>query len=206
MLTLYLVRHGQTTFNTRGLMQGWCDSPLTAEGVVEVRRTAEQLKDRRFVAAYSSTSERAMDTAALITERHPGLATVTDKDLRELSFGELEATPVEEAWHDVHPVRFFTELLTGVSPGLPGGEGSAEYLPRVRRAFARIVDAHEDGEVLVVSHGVTLMAYLRLLGIEPSGFLPLANASVSVVEIGEDGSIEVPVVGALDLPRASSSV
>ena len=30
---LYLVRHGQTLFNRRDLIQGWCDSPLTGEGL-----------------------------------------------------------------------------------------------------------------------------------------------------------------------------
>lgn len=30
MKTLYLVRHGQTLFNARHKIQGWCDSPLTS--------------------------------------------------------------------------------------------------------------------------------------------------------------------------------
>lgn len=30
--TLYLMRHGQTLFNKRHLIQGWCDSPLTDFG------------------------------------------------------------------------------------------------------------------------------------------------------------------------------
>ncbi len=29
MKTLYMMRHGQTLFNQKRLMQGWCDSPLT---------------------------------------------------------------------------------------------------------------------------------------------------------------------------------
>jgi broad specificity phosphatase PhoE len=55
-LTLFLVRHGETLFNRRGLMQGWVDSPLTEAGVEQARHAAEQLRDRPLVAAYSSTS------------------------------------------------------------------------------------------------------------------------------------------------------
>lgn len=32
MKDLYIMRHGQTLFNVRGKIQGWCDSPLTEEG------------------------------------------------------------------------------------------------------------------------------------------------------------------------------
>lgn len=30
---LYLMRHGQTLFNCQNKIQGWCDSPLTEEGI-----------------------------------------------------------------------------------------------------------------------------------------------------------------------------
>lgn len=33
MKTLYLVRHGQTLFNARHKIQGWCDFPLTQTGI-----------------------------------------------------------------------------------------------------------------------------------------------------------------------------
>ena len=38
-VTFYVVRHGQTLFNVMGKVQGWCDTPLTDEGV----RAAEAL-------------------------------------------------------------------------------------------------------------------------------------------------------------------
>ena len=32
---LYLMRHGQTQFNVRRKIQGWCDSPLTKQGIAQ---------------------------------------------------------------------------------------------------------------------------------------------------------------------------
>ena len=57
-VTFYVVRHGQTLFNVMGKVQGWCDTPLTEDGV----RGAEKLAEVDFVAAYASDSGRAEQT------------------------------------------------------------------------------------------------------------------------------------------------
>ena len=57
MQELYFVRHGQTLFNVQDKVQGWCDSPLTNEGVEVAKRLGEALKDVHFDALYSSISE-----------------------------------------------------------------------------------------------------------------------------------------------------
>ncbi len=41
MKTLYLMRHGQTLFNSLGKIQGWCDSPLTEAGKSEAKRARD---------------------------------------------------------------------------------------------------------------------------------------------------------------------
>lgn len=90
--TLYLVRHGQTVFNTRLLIQGRCDSPLTDLGREQARAAASWLGERgvRFDAAFSSPAERACGTMELLWagpyQRLEGL--------RERSFGDLEGTDV----------------------------------------------------------------------------------------------------------------
>lgn len=77
-------------------------------------------------------------------------------------------------------------MLAGEHPGLPGGESSAVYLDRVRAAFGRLETAHPGRTVLVVSHGETLGAYLAMHGLAP--LAPLANASVTTVEVHADGA------------------
>jgi 2,3-bisphosphoglycerate-dependent phosphoglycerate mutase len=170
-LTLFLVRHGETLFNRRGLMQGWVDSPLTEAGVEQARHAAEQLRDRPLVAAYSSTSGRAVDTAEHILEPHSEVHLTTSKDLRELHFGDSEALPNDDVWREVDVEVFFRDLMTGSGSGLAGGESGAEYRERVQRAFSTVVEAHVDdgGEVLVVGHGVTLATYLWSVGWETPG-------------------------------------
>lgn len=90
--TLYLVRHGQTVFNTRLLIQGRCDSPLTDLGREQARAAALWLGERgvRFDAAFSSPAERACGTMELLW----GGAYQRLEGLRERSFGDLEGTDV----------------------------------------------------------------------------------------------------------------
>ena len=68
--TLYLMRHGQTLFNARKKIQGWCDAPLTELGIKQAKIAGKYFKDNNIVFdhAYSSTSERACDTLELVCD------------------------------------------------------------------------------------------------------------------------------------------
>ncbi len=192
-LTLTLVRHGQTQFNVRRVLQGSANSPLTRDGRRGVRATATHLAGSAFTAAYTSPAGRAMHTATEIVRHHPGLPLWIERDLREYDFGIFEERPEAEL-ETLEPWdRFVPAVLAGRHPGLPGGEPGAAYMARVAAAFSRIINAHDDGEVLVVGHGLTLAAYLWTV---QGGVLhPLPNASVSQVRI-ENGVPQVVTIGA----------
>ena len=74
-------------------------------------------------------------------------------------------------------------MLHGRFTGIPGGETGPEFLARVGSAFTRI-EATDIGHVLVVSHGLTLRAYLTMIDSRPT--LPLPNASISTVQVHPD--------------------
>ncbi len=192
-LTLTLVRHGQTHFNQRQLLQGSCDSPLTRPGRDGVRATARHLADVPFEAAYSSPSGRAVTTAVELLRHHPTVRLRTDPDLREYDFGTFERRPERELeeiapWREIVP-----EILAGRYPGLPRGEHAADFMTRVRRAFTTIAERHPAGQVLVVGHGLALGAWLATL--DPAGLVALPNASVSTVALEPDGSARLLAVG-----------
>jgi probable phosphoglycerate mutase len=192
--TLYLVRHGRTEFNAARRLQGWADSPLTPEGLAGVRATAALLAGRSFAAAYASPLGRTVATARELLAPHAGVELRTDDGLREVHFGHLESEPESEVAALGDPEAIFGGIVTGTYPGFPGAEPTTDYLARVADAFGRIERSHPDGgEVLVVSHGVTLLAYLAMAGTVPMA--PLPNASVSTVRVSPDGAREVRVLG-----------
>jgi probable phosphoglycerate mutase len=196
VLTLSLVRHGQTYYNAQHRLQGWCDSPLTPRGLAGVRTTADFLSGRPFTAAYVSPSGRAQATAREIMVNHPSAPLFTDPNLREFGFGDLEARPEAELLERYDPEAMFADVLHGRFAGIPGGETGPEFVARVRSAFTRIEATHGKGHVLVVSHGLTLRAYLTMIDSRPT--TPLPNASISTVEVHPDGHHHVTTVG-LDL-------
>lgn len=198
LLTMYLVRHGETLFNNRDLVQGWVDSPLTRRGVEQARRAAGQLRARPIVAAYSSTSERCVDTAEIITAHHPGVPVHLRRGLKELHFGELEAMPNQHFMAGLDVERFFAEMLAGTGEGVGGGESGAVYRARVDAVFEEITTAHpEGGEVLVVSHGVTIATFLATVGWSTPG--ALANASISIVHMEAGTPPRLAAVGLEDI-------
>lgn len=65
--TLYLMRHGQTRINELKRIQGVCDSPLTDLGIEQATKARDYFQELGldFTAVYSSTQERAVDTAEI---------------------------------------------------------------------------------------------------------------------------------------------
>ncbi len=99
MLTLYIVRHGETTWNSERRMQGWSDAPLTLKGIQSAQALGRRLKDVQFKEIYTSTSGRSVHTGSLIynamLESNPeypsfGLQIYTDPRLREMLLGSWE--------------------------------------------------------------------------------------------------------------------
>lgn len=193
-LTLYLVRHGQTLFNSRGLVQGWVDSPLTTLGWQQAEAVAGHLAGRSLEAIYSSTSERAADTAHTIARHHEGLGVQLRRGFKEMYFGDLEARPNTEFFDLVtDPRAFFAGIMTGRGEALAGGEPPADYRARVDAAVAELVDAHPSGEVVVVSHGMTINMVLTAAGWRSPG--PLENCSVSTLRWTGNGLWTIDSVG-----------
>ena len=63
MLRIFLLRHGQTIFNTQDICQGWNDSPLTEMGLYQPKCTGYGLRKVTFTKAYSGDTQRQIDTA-----------------------------------------------------------------------------------------------------------------------------------------------
>ena len=193
-LLLHLVRHGRTRLNAESRVQGWADSPLTADGLAGIRATAEHLRDAALVAAYASPSGRTVTTAQEILRHHPAVPLLTDPRLRELGFGDFEEQPEAMLAATTDPEVVFRDLFDGTFAGFPRGEPGDVFLSRVARGFTAVEQAQRSGgPVLVVSHGVTLAAYLSLIG--APGRCQLPNASVTTVCIAPEGTRTVLETG-----------
>ncbi|MCF0105616.1 MAG: histidine phosphatase family protein [Holdemanella sp.] len=151
---LYVVRHGETLFNKLQRMQGWCDSPLTEKGIQQAKDTGVKLKDIDFVHAYSSTSERAVDTLDYILGDR-NIPKKALKGLKEFNFGTLEAEK-QDYVHNVLKVPH-SEMYKY------GGDRIEDLVERMENQLLEIARNHPEGNVLCVSHGGVFINVLRHL-------------------------------------------
>jgi len=181
---LFLARHGQTSFNQEGRIQGQTDAPLDALGVSQAEALAGFVCGAGIQAVYASDLRRAQDTARLCAERC-GLSLQLRRDLRERHFGLLEGQTRAE----LGPA--LTDLLrpTRENEGIPlpgGGESYRQLRERATGALLSLAADHPSQRVLVVAHGAFLKCVLEwALGLVPgdAGRFFLANAGVSRLEL-----------------------
>lgn len=146
---LYLVRHGQTIFNLKRIIQGWSDSPLTPLGCEQARRAGEFLRARgiSFDHAYASTLTRTNQT---IENIWPGIKYERLDGLREWFFGDFEAERVmlmpARPWRD-----FYKQY---------GGEGQMEVRARMVETLVEVMSRDDHRCVLAVSHGSAIKEFM----------------------------------------------
>ena len=179
MTTLHLVRHGRSTWNAAGLLQGQAPGPeLTPLGLDQARAAADALAGTRIAAVYSSDQHRAAQTAEVLGDRL-GLTVVLAPELRERGYGTLEGEPSARAAELAGDVDW---LDPDVRPG--GGESLRDVHTRVGRFVTRCLAEHPDDDLVLVSHGETirvLAAWTAGLGPHEVPWTDVANGSVTVL-------------------------
>lgn len=157
-VTFYYVRHGETLFNVIRRMQGFCDSPLTETGVEQARNTASVLRDVPFDIAFSSSSERAVDTAEMICGYHEGLRPVLLKGLKEYDFGTLDGDLIDKNQ------ELIRERQANYDWSDIGGENKERFEKRLFSVMDKMLEGRKDEDtVLMVSHGTFFSRMLEPL-------------------------------------------
>ena len=181
MKRLYLLRHGQTEFNVKKLVQGRCDSPLTVLGRQQARAAAAWLKAHGVVPdkVVSSPLGRAMDTARLVACEllGPDAAVEPCEGIIERSYGTFEEGP-----HDALP----TDVWDPGEDLIPfGGEGSQALQERMVATLTNLMSA-KGKTLLAVSHGSASRQFIKAAA--PEGFeLPtkLPNCAIMIFDFDE---------------------
>lgn len=199
---LYLVRHGESTYNAEGRIQGQEDAPLSEHGIWQAERIARRLAGVKFAACYASDLSRATDTARAIIAHHSGLPLVCEPMLREIKFGifegltapEIEAKYPEEyarwsrSWHDASLGSFIRDYAP------PGAESTQELHARAGRALAWLRAQEHTGIVLVVAHGGLLRSLVaHALGLDADSRyrFHFDNTGLTIIEDDEFTTLRV---------------
>ena len=157
MTELYILRHGETQWNTQQRFQGQADSPLTSEGERQARLLAERIAALSPSAVYTSDLGRAFSTARIIADEC-GLIPESDIRLRERNVGILTGLTfdhIRDGHADIWERYFEVDYI------IPEGESLNQLLERGRSFLNNIAKRHNGERVVAVSHGAFISTMLR---------------------------------------------
>jgi broad specificity phosphatase PhoE len=143
--SVWLVRHGETTWSRDRLHTSITDVPLTDAGVEAARAVALRLERRTFSLVLTSPRRRARRSAELAGYPHAEV----DEDLAEWSYGRYEGISTAQ-------IRETDPDWTIWSHPAPGGETAEHVWKRVDRVIGRARSV--GGDVLLFGHAHCLRA------------------------------------------------
>ncbi len=152
LFRIFIARHGETTWNAEGRIQGWSDPELSPLGYSQSQALLAHLRDRPLKAIYSSPLKRSYLTAQPLAE-YLGLPVLRQPELKEIGFGILEAKnllqfdeTLRQEWNRFKKDRF--------SYRIPGAENYSDVAHRLRPFVERVLRQHRGEEILIVGHRV----------------------------------------------------
>jgi probable phosphoglycerate mutase len=144
-ITLYFLRHGESTYNRANIVQGQLDSPLTREGKKQTEEIAKKFENLGIKMIAHSKLTRAKETAEIVN----GLLKVPVKQcegIEEMNFGDFQHELKQEHWR-----KFEHDFYTnGEAP--PGGENKNDLFKRAEHAVKNICNGFPEDPILIVSH------------------------------------------------------
>ncbi len=192
-LKLWLIRHGETTWNSERRAQGHLDIPLSPLGRDQATMLAHRLRGLSFDAVYSSDLSRALETARVVISNLGGrMQVMADARWREQMLGALQGLNTNEVAAMLE-ARGATRP-SSVTDRYPDAESRAELMDRTRMGLQELIRRHPDGRVLVFSHGGSIRAATSvLLGDteQKLNFGGLENTSITRFRISVDQSTSI---------------
>lgn len=164
---MLIVRHGETEWNTKKLIQGHLDSPLTKEGLIQAGDTAQKLLSINFDQVFSSDLGRAKNTAEIIIKDR-NLALITSKFLREKDFGEHSGREYTIFQNELKKYADEFETLSDehkLKYKYPSIETDEEVVTRFIRFLREVAIGYPDKTVLIVTHAGVIGNLLIHLGV-----------------------------------------
>lgn len=228
-ITFYIVRHGKTLMNTLDMVQGWCDSPLTNEGIKVAEKLGKGMTHITFRSAYCSTLRRTLQTAQTIlsSKGQHDLPITEVEGFKEAGFGSYEAGPNKTMWTHaalycqhksfdemyqaiVEKKTSYDEVLDAIhkldTMGL--AENAEMVKVRTQKALREVAEKEilqGDGNILIIAHGMCILSMLGSMGGDKLLDGHLENAAVCKVEY-EDGEFTVLSMGDMSYVKKANTL
>ena len=147
---IYVVRHGQTDWNKRKVMQGQTDIPLNEEGKRQALALGKKLQTIKFDITYCSPLKRAVETFQNLSVKSDRI--VFDDRLKERNYGEFENRPKNSFDYN----EFWSYTL---NKKYAKAEACKEFFKRIFNFLEEIKDDYKDKDILIVTHAGVMKVF-----------------------------------------------
>lgn len=165
-MKIYIVRHGETEWNTLRRLQGRSDTELNEMGIRLAEITAEALADIPFDIAYTSPLKRAYKTAEIIVGKR-NIPIIADERIQEVSFGKYEGLGCSKENYEIPDPEFEYFFKAPEKYVAKNGTESIEDLCSRTTEFLKEITSKselEEKTVLIATHGAALKGLLSSIG------------------------------------------
>ena len=187
---VYIVRHGETEWNSEGRIQGHTDIPLSDLGREQASAAAQRLSQVPFDVAYSSDLSRTTQTAQIILGE-TNVPLYPTPQLREYNKGVFEGLTVHE-YARKYPDQYHASLINDLDFAPAGGETMRQTSRRMAEFVEVLNQQHPDETVLIVGHGGSLRSTiiaLLALPLEANWKLVMGNCALSIIRTYPDNAV-----------------
>ena len=167
VLKLYIVRHGETEWNVIKRFQGQLNTPLTEKGIKKLKETGKKLENVLFDEVYTSELGRTVASAEIILNENNGyknnkLELKKLAELNEVYFGVWQGLTYEEVFlkYPEEGNNYFYNVKNYKAENLEA-EKLEDALERFLKGINKILDSHESGNILVVTHGTVFEMFMN---------------------------------------------
>lgn len=156
---LFIVRHGQTDYNKRKMVQGsGIDASLNEEGLRQAKLFYNACKSHPFDKVYVSSLVRTRQSVEQFIK--DGIPFDQLSGLNEISWGDQEGMPFDESSHQNYLAVTEAWGNGDLERRVGGGETPLEVMKRQKEAFRHIMSNTNESEVLICMHGRAMRVLL----------------------------------------------
>ena len=157
-MRLYLIRHGQSTWNQENRIQGHSNPPLSEKGRDQIAKLIARLKGERITKIIASPLVRAYESAQILA-KGLGVFCVGHEELKEIYLGKWEGRRPEEV-NQLYNNGYKKWLTAPSKIKLPKAETIPKFCTRVVAGFERILTTEQQERIAIVTHGGVLAALI----------------------------------------------
>ena len=152
-MKLYVIRHGTTVWNEKGIIQGWSQNQLSKNGKLLIENISLKLKDIPFEVIYASPLKRTMQSANILNKFH-NVKIIKDKRIIENNPGIFARRYKKSLTEE--------DLIMMKNHELCKSERYEDVLKRAED-FVDYLRTTDYDTVLIVTHGLLVKAFYKVI-------------------------------------------